>query len=215
MLAKLENETLKVAPRKIVVDGKTTFNPDTDTLKSAGYKEVHTSDAPETISKTVQYVQKWTDNGNYILQTWELVPNKPDAIETLLKIQAQEVIERIKQEDDKTLGIQCMALFEPWKRGIYSVGDVRTDPKTGYPYECITAHDSASNPDWTIENRTLWKPWHSRLEDYALPWVQPTGAHDMYKDGEYMIWTDKKVYKCILDTNFSPTEYSQAWEAAA
>lgn len=122
--------------------------------------------------------------------------------------------EKITESEDKTLGIQCMALFEPWKRGIYSVGDVRTDPKTGYPYECITAHDSASNPDWTIDVRTLWKPWHSRSADYALPWVQPTGAHDMYHSGEYMIWTDKKVYKCILDTNFSPTEYSQAWEVA-
>ncbi|HIU68797.1 MAG TPA: hypothetical protein IAD23_02415 [Candidatus Scubalenecus merdavium] len=135
--------------------------------------------------------------------------------EGLLALAKLFLTEKITESEDKTLGIQCMALFEPWKRGIYSVGDVRTDPKTGYPYECITAHDSASNPDWTIENRTLWKPWHSRSADYALPWVQPTGAHDMYKDGEYMIWTDKKVYKCILDTNFSPTEYSQAWEAAA
>lgn len=120
--------------------------------------------------------------------------------------------EKITESEDKTLGIQCMALFEPWKRGIYSVGDVRTDPKTGYPYECIAAHDSTVNTDWTIDVRTLWKPWHSRSSDYALPWVQPTGAHDMYHSGEYMIWTDKKVKKCVQDTNFSPDEYPAAWE---
>ena len=42
----------------------------------------------------------------------------------------------------------------------------------------------------------------------------PTGAHDMYKTGEYMIWTDGNTYKCIQDTNFSPEEYAQAWENA-
>lgn len=26
-----------------------------------------------------------------------------------------------------------------------------------------------------------------------------------------MIWTDEKVYECKQDTNFSPTEYAQAW----
>ena len=41
-----------------------------------------------------------------------------------------------------------------------------------------------------------------------------TGAHDMYKSVEYMIWTDNQVYKCTQDTNFSPTEYAQAWEVA-
>lgn len=35
-----------------------------------------------------------------------------------------------------------------------------------------------------------------------------TGAHDMYKAGEYMIWTDGIIKKCLRDTNFSPTEYA-------
>ena len=46
----------------------------------------------------------------------------------------------------------------------------------------------------------------------VVPWEAPTGAHDMYKAGEYMIWTDNKVYLCKQDTNFSPAEYPQAWE---
>ena len=35
----------------------------------------------------------------------------------------------------------------------------------------------------------------------------------MYKAGEYMIWTDGVVYMCKENTNFSPEEYPQAWEA--
>lgn len=114
--------------------------------------------------------------------------------------------------EDKTLGIACMALFPTWEAGAYEVGDVRTSPTTGYPYECMTDHDSTVNIDWTIDNRTLWKPWHSRSAEYALPWERPSGAHDMYKAGEYMIWTDKSIKKCIEDTNYSPDEYPQAWE---
>ena len=38
-----------------------------------------------------------------------------------------------------------------------------------------------------------------------------TGAHDMYKQGEYMIWTDGAVYCCKSDTIFSPGDYAQAW----
>lgn len=41
-----------------------------------------------------------------------------------------------------------------------------------------------------------------------------TGAHDMYKAGEYMIWTDGTVKKCVQDTNFSPDEYPADWEDA-
>lgn len=116
--------------------------------------------------------------------------------------------------EDKTLGIACMALFPVWERGNYIVGETRTDPETGYPYECIIPHDSITNvgDDYTIKNRTLWKPWHSRSAEYALPWERPVGAHDMYKAGEYMIWTDKSIKKCIEDTSYSPDEYPQAWE---
>lgn len=74
--------------------------------------------------------------------------------------------------------------------------------------------DGTVQQDWTIDNRTLWKPWHSRKAEYALPWEAPTGAHDMYHAGEYMIWTDGTIKKCIQDTNFSPEEYAQAWENA-
>lgn len=116
------------------------------------------------------------------------------------------------ESEDKTLAIACMAFFEPWAPGAYAVGDIRTDPETGYPRDCMVAHDSTVNPGWTIKTASIWKPYHSRKKEYALPWEQPTGAHDIYKVGEYMVWTDYSVYRCKADTNFSPVEYSGAWE---
>lgn len=122
--------------------------------------------------------------------------------------------EKISYDDDKTFGIACKGIFPTWVRGNYIVGDVTTDPDTGYPYECIVAHDSIINTgeDYTIKNRTLWKPWHSREKEYALPWEAPTGAHDMYKAGEYMIWTDGTVRRCKADTDRGPDVLPDNWE---
>lgn len=134
--------------------------------------------------------------------------------EGMLEFQKTLLEQHLKDNDDKTLAIACMAFFEPWTPGQYEVGDIRTNPATGYPKECITTHDSTVNTDWTIDVGTIWKAYHSRKKEYALPWEQPTGSHDMYKTGEYMIWTDNEIYKCVSDTNFSPEEYPQAWEKA-
>lgn len=140
---------------------------------------------------------------------------RPRTIEEgMLELQKTLLEQQLKDNDDKTLAIACMAFFEPWTPGQYEVGDIRTNPTTGYPRECITAHDSTVNTDWTIDVGTIWKAYHSRKKEYALPWEQPTGAHDMYKTGEYMIWTDKEIYKCLSDTVYSPEEYAQAWEKA-
>lgn len=216
MLGKLINGALSYAPKKIIIDGKTIFNPGEELLKEQGYKDVETSEAPSVSTQTQQAVPNWTEQEDKIVQTWEVKPAQPDPAAALQELQRQAVLAQIAESEDKTLGIQCMALFPVWERGNYVEGDVRTDPDTGYPYECHTHHDSVSNPgdDWTIKNRALWKPWHSRSAEYALPWEAPTGAHDMYRAGEYMIWTDGTVKKCIQDTNFSPDEYPQAWEDA-
>lgn len=118
--------------------------------------------------------------------------------------------EYAEKNEDKTLVIATSNYFAEWKQGAYIVGDIRIS--NGVPYECIMAHDSTLNPTWDISVRTLWKPYHSKKKEFALPWEQPTGSHDMYKVGEYMIWTDGNIYKCLSDTNYSPTEYAHAWE---
>lgn len=103
-------------------------------------------------------------------------------------------------------------LVRPWKPGAYAVGDVRV--YGGIPYRCVQAHDSSANPGWTPDaTPALWMQYHGTTPETARPWVAPAGAHDMYRAGEYMIWTDGQMYKCLQDTNFSPVEYAQAWEA--
>ena len=213
MLGKLVNGALSYAPRKIIVDGKTIFNPPEDTLKAQGYKDVETSEAPAVSTQTQQAVPNWTEQENKIVQTWELKPAQPDPTAALQEIQTQAVLAQIAGSEDKTLGIQYMALLPVYVQNKYhDVGEVALHPETGYPRECILAYDGTVQQDWTIDTATLWKSWHSRKPEYALPWEAPTGAHDMYKSGEYMIWTDGTIRHCLENTNFSPEEYPQAWE---
>lgn len=122
----------------------------------------------------------------------------------------QLIQEYAEKAEDKTLIVATSNYFKEWTPANYNVGDIRTS--NGKPYECIMAHDSTVNTDWTIDVRTLWKPYHSRKKEFALPWEAPTGAHDLYQTGEYMIWTDEKTYQCLADTNYSPADYPQGWQ---
>ena len=131
-----------------------------------------------------------------------------DALESVIRYAQGKLLAELTESADKTEGIACRGLIPVYEQNRqYEVGDVRTHPVTGYPRECMTAYDGSVQPDWTIDTATLWKPWHSRKKEYALPWVAPTGAHDMYKAGEYMIWTDGVIKKALRDTNFSPEKY--------
>lgn len=136
-----------------------------------------------------------------------------EALESVIRYARTKLMSETAESDDKTEGIACRGLLTAYiQNKQHEDGEVAAHPETGYPYECMTAYNGAAQQDWTIDNRTLWKPWHSRKAEYALPWEPLTGAHDMYKTGEYMIWTDGYTYRCLQDTNFSPEEYAQAWE---
>ena len=138
-----------------------------------------------------------------------------DTLESLIRYAREKLMADLAENDDKTQGIACRGLIPVYEQDRqYEVGDVRLHPVTRYPRECMTAYDGSVQQDWTIDTATLWKPWHSQKPEYALPWETPTGAHDMYKAGEYMIWTDGYTYLCKEDTNFSPEDYPQAWEVA-
>lgn len=116
----------------------------------------------------------------------------------------------ISDDDEK---IRASGLYDDWTAGNYSVGDIRN--ANGQTWECFQAHDNATYPDVNPDNAawyTFWRPMHGKSPETARPFVPVQGAHDMYRAGEYMIYTDGLTYRCKQDTNFSPTDYPQAWE---
>lgn len=138
--------------------------------------------------------------------------NTMRAIGRLIARQARKQAPEAAANDVIDLG----PLLEPWESGTaespidYAVGDVRT--YNNQPWKCVQAHTHHGEPGWEPGAVSMWGAYHATDAHHALPWVKPTGAHDMYKAGEYMIWTDGNKYKCVQDTAYSPEEYNQAWE---
>jgi hypothetical protein len=121
----------------------------------------------------------------------------------------------IKAVADNPTALNGLApIIQVWRPSKYEAGDVRTDG--GIPYTCIPpGHDSTGNPGWRPSaSKTLWMQTHGTDVASARPWIAPTGAHNMYKAGECMIWTDDLVWRCVSDTVYSPVDYPQAWEVA-
>lgn len=115
--------------------------------------------------------------------------------------------------DDDDKRIRVSGLYDDWTAGSYTDGDIRN--ANGQTWECFQAHDNATYPDINPGNAawyTFWRPLHGKSPETARPFVPVQGAHDIYRAGEYMLWTDGAIYRCVQDTNFSPADYAAAWE---
>lgn len=130
-------------------------------------------------------------------------------VRKMIELQAQELA---KTADNTTIVDIADAFPYYIQSGIYKVGDIRRHPETGQPKKCRQEYDATLQSEWTIDNDTIWIPYHGISVDTAYPWSKPTGAQDMYKTGEYMTYTDGEIYRCKSDTAFSPDEYLEAWE---
>ena len=137
--------------------------------------------------------------------------NLYEALSSAIYVSRLTVNGGVVDTDDKR--IRASGLYDDWTEGTYTVGDIRN--AQGQTWECFQAHDTATYPDINPAAAawyTFWRPLHGKSPETARPFTPVQGAHDMYRAGEYMIYTDGLTYKCLSDTNFRPEEYGQAWE---
>ena len=123
------------------------------------------------------------------------------------------IVTQLMKNQPADMVIDSSDFILPWKEGKYLIGDVRM--WEGLPKRCCQAHDSTENSTWIPSVASLWAPFHATRQENALPWAAPTGAHDMYKANEYMVFTDARTYCCLQDTAYSPSEYAQGWEVVS
>lgn len=115
--------------------------------------------------------------------------------------------------DDDDKRIRASGLYEDWQPGSHAAGEIYN--ASDQTWECYQAYDNAVYPDIAPGNAawfTFNRPLHGKAPETARPWVAPTHSMDIYQTGEYMIWTDGDIYRCVSATNFSPSEYAAAWE---
>lgn len=122
---------------------------------------------------------------------------------------AKTLLPGLTEDDAK---IRASGLYPEWTEGNHTKGE--TYNADGQTWECYQDYDNAVYPDIKPGNAawyTFNRPLHGKTKETAREWVKPTGAHDMYHAGEWMVWTDGLRYPCLQDTNFSPEEYPDAW----
>lgn len=107
---------------------------------------------------------------------------------------------------------EAVEALTAWTPGAYKIGDVRA--YEGAPYKCVQAHDSTANPDWTPTAYAAgWMQYHGTNVETARPYYM-RDATTVYQAGEYMIWTDGQVYRCIESgAAYGPDALPGAWEA--
>ncbi len=132
---------------------------------------------------------------------FEAIRRSMDAMVDMISASAEEINDNL-------------AIIRPWAEGAHAVGEVRMYEDV--PYQCVQAHDSTGNPGWTPDaTPALWMQYHGTTPETARAWVQPTGAHDQYRAGEYVVFglarSVGQVYRCMADTTYSPAEYAAAW----
>jgi len=137
-----------------------------------------------------------------------------EALASSIYVNAMTLNGKSISTDDQRL--RASGLYDPWSPGVYTAGDIRN--ANGQTWECFQGHDNAIYPDIRPDNSawfTFWRPLHGKTPETARPFVPVMGSHDIYRSGEYMIYSDGLIYKCRQDTNFSPDDYPDAWEVTA
>lgn len=109
--------------------------------------------------------------------------------------------------------IRLSGLYPQWHSGVWQTGALCN--ALGQTWECFAAVDNAIYPGVTPEDPswyTFFRPLHGKSPESARPFVDPTGAHDTYKPGEHILWTDGKLFRCTRETAYGPDSDTIAWE---
>ena len=143
------------------------------------------------------------------------IEEKPEAYNTSLMQSLINVskmfLDTLDEKDSETI-LKCDGLIDGWESKNHEIGEVCT--ANNQTWECFQAHNNKTYPDINPDNPawfTFWKPLHGKSIETAREFVKPTGAHDIYKTGEYCVYNGY-TYLVIQDTNFSPDEYAEAYK---
>ena len=134
---------------------------------------------------------------------YDLLPSTANMVRMLMRGEKPKTADEI---------IMCSALYDEWMPGKHVAGDIFS--VDGDVWECYQNYDNAVYPD-IVPGGSAWftfnRPYHGTSRETARNFVHPTGAHDLYKAGEWAV-QDGKFTKANQDTAYSLAEYPQAWD---
>lgn len=149
-------------------------------------------------------------------ETLEIIAGRSVKSVTQAKTMRQQV-ERTYQAATMTTDERIANRFmaTAWVKGKHKAGEIYcTSPDS--VWKCRQDYDNQTYPDIVPEDSSWYTfniPLHGTTPETALPFVAPKEAESRYKTGEYMIWTDGKIYKCKRDTAYDSEQDASAWAA--
>ncbi len=202
MQAKLINGALSYAPKKIIVDGKTIFNPPETLLKEQGYKELQTAEMPDDAPENKLYVSSWTDAGDTIQQVWTLVDAPPKSREELAVELATKQINTMDLSDSEAL--YFTNLYPEWTE---LCQQSYTAEKEGFKFQHLGKLYKTRQENFTFQSQ--WIPgdgtsaiYTQIVEEQAGTLEDPIDVPEdiatnafTYIIGKYYRWNGV-VYKC-------------------
>ena len=214
MLAKLINGAISYAPKKIIIDGKTIFNPGEELLKEQGYKELQTTDMPDDAPENNLYVSSWTDAGETIQQVWTLVDAPPKSREELAVELATKQINTMDLSDSEAL--YFTNLYPEWTE---LCEQSYTAEKEGFKFQHLGKLYKTRQENFTFQSQ--WIPGEGTSAIYTqivesqagtleepieVPADVTTNAFT-YVVGKYYLWNGV-IYKCERTGESDGTEHS-------
>ena len=218
MLGKLVNGAISYAPRKIMVDGKTIFNPGEDVLRGQGYKDIMTTDMPDDAPEGKLYVSGWIDAGEEIQQTWKLVDAPPKSKEELAIELTTKQINTMALSDDESL--YFAELYPNW---IDLCDQSYKAEKSGFKFKYtgdgITKLYKTVQENFTFQSQ--WIPGQGTSAIYTQIVESQAGTLEdpidvpedvtinafTYVTGKYYRWNNQ-IYKCERQGDEDGKEYS-------
>ena len=214
MLAKLINGALSYAPRKIIIDGKTIFNPTEELLKEQGYKEIRESDIPDDAPDGKIYVSSYEDKGDYIEQVWTLIDEPPKAKEELAIELATKQINTLDLSDNEAL--YFFALYPTWEELCEKSYKAKTK---GFKFSYGDKLYKTVQDEFTFQSQ--WIPGQGTSAIYTQIVESQAGTYDdpidvpedvttnsfTYVIGKYYKWNGI-IYKCTRTGDEDGKEYS-------
>lgn len=218
LLGKLIDGALSYAPKKIVIDGKTIFNPGEELLKEQGYKEMQTTDMPDDAPEGKLYVSSWTDAGDTIQQVWTLVDAPPKSREELAVELATKQVNTLNLSDSEAL---YFAELHPDWSDLCAEG--YTAEKSGFKFK-YTGDGTTKLYKTRQENFTFQSQWipgqgtsaiyTQIVESQAGTLEDPIDVPEdvtinafTYIVGKYYRWNGQ-IYKCERQGDEDGKEYS-------
>ncbi len=121
MYGKLKDGILEIAPKVVVIDGKTICNPTDAELEKLGYKKIRYTEKPTDAPEGKEYACRWTEQEKEIVQEWFLtdkIPTMEDRIKNMeeamqpVYVVAQNYAQDLTDEE----AITVKHLYEKWEK---------------------------------------------------------------------------------------------------